>query len=842
MKRVIGILFLFINICNLIFAEPADLTFYNVVQPNGDTICVSLCGDEYGAWYQDINGNIIEENKDGYWVYVTIENGVKVLTNQIASQISIPMDINKDSVFNVIMQHRVERYIEMNQDLYSNAATMRNGGGMGEFAPLPTTGQRKILSILVQFADVAFQNPNEVKQEIINMMNQVDYCYPGQTEITGSMRDFYLEASYNKLDISSTVIGPYTVSQNRAYYGDNINGVKGLDSHPQELAQEVMKMIVDDIDVNQFDNNGDGWVECIHIIYAGQGENVNGAPKEAIWPHKWSLVNAVDGNGIKMSRYIMTPELYINSYRGVGTICHELGHILGAPDFYDVANNYFKGTGKFDLMCSGNWNGSIPATCPAQPSPYIKKEIFGWIESVEELSGNNKEYILRPSELDSNGIYKLSTSTEGEYYFLENRQDMHLPGTGLVVYHVSADMPNRNINISHPQKLYVVDANNHIAKPTGTSDSYGDIDSIYATFRDTITNNIFFTSQTKPSNCDWAGNVTQNKDVCFIIEEETDGETCIKFILNPEIEGPDMLCDSALYSLKHVPAGATIEWTYVAIPGMTLPDVPVLIGSGQGTTEVCYKRGIILEGGTFQDTLDVPDVPFVPVPASITPPTFVPYSGDVTIKVNITFNGNTHSLFKTITMPEESKDIEIERLNFGSLNVWCKGVTKTMTLKSSSEENWMNDVIWYVDVPGHAPYFGLGSSISVTPTATGTATIIATLPDECNPKSDTAVYQIVQILGTSFVNPVSGSVEINIIGGDELGGDSNVSTMALDNQTSHACRLELWHDVYGKVREMDVLENTSVVTMDLGGLTSGIYVLRLIVDNQIVETSQMIII
>ena len=128
MKRVIGILFLFINICNLIFAEPADLTFYNVVQPNGDTICVSLCGDEYGAWYQDINGNIIEENKDGYWVYVTIENGVKVLTNQIASQISIPMDINKDSVFNVIMQHRVERYIEMNQDLYSNAATMRNGG------------------------------------------------------------------------------------------------------------------------------------------------------------------------------------------------------------------------------------------------------------------------------------------------------------------------------------------------------------------------------------------------------------------------------------------------------------------------------------------------------------------------------------------------------------------------------------------------------------------------------------------------------------------------------------------------------------------------------------------
>ena len=323
-----------------------------------------------------------------------------------------------------------------------------------------------------------------------------------------------------------------------------------------------------------------------------------------------------------------------------------------------------------------------------------------------------------------------------------------------------------------------------------------------------------------------------------------DGETCIKFVLNPEIEGPDMLCDSALYSLKQVPAGATIEWTFVRSSEMASSDVPVRIGSGQGTMEVFYKRGVKLEGGTFQDTIDNPDIPFLPVPLSRTTPTFVPYMGYVTIKANITFNGNTHSLFKKIYVSKDSKKIEIEQLNFGSLNVWCKGVTKTLTLKSSAEEDWMNDVDWCVELPERAPYLDRGSSISVTPTAIGTATIIATYYNDCGePKSDTATYQIVQILGTSFANPVSGSVEINIIGGDELNGNSNVSTIALDDsidQYMGVYRLELWHDIYGKVREMDIPKNTSVVTMDLGGLSRGIYVLRLIVDNQIIETSQMI--
>lgn len=49
-------------------------------------------------------------------------------------------------------------------------------------------------------------------------------------------------------------------------------------------------------------------------------------------------------------------------------------------------------------------------------------------------------------------------------------------------------------------------------------------------------------------------------------------------------------------------------------------------------------------------------------------------------------------------------------------------------------------------------------------------------------------------------------------------------------------------DVYSKVREMDVPENNPTITMNLEGLNSGVYVLRLIIDNQTLEASQLIII
>lgn len=69
MKKISIILFLCIIVCNYVFAVPVDRTPRKVIQPNGDTISISLQGDEYGSWYEDDKGNIIALNNNKYWVY-----------------------------------------------------------------------------------------------------------------------------------------------------------------------------------------------------------------------------------------------------------------------------------------------------------------------------------------------------------------------------------------------------------------------------------------------------------------------------------------------------------------------------------------------------------------------------------------------------------------------------------------------------------------------------------------------------------------------------------------------------------------------------------------------------
>ena len=273
-------------------------------------------------------------------------------------------------------------------------------------------------------------------------------------------------------------------------------------------------------------------------------------------------------------------------------------------------------------MADGAWNSyrdDMWSINPALPNPYVRAKL-NWI-TPKELSGINVLDTLRPSELDSNSIYKLSTFTTDEYYLLENRQDTNLPGTGLVVYHVNAEIENHidsnTVNITHKQNMYVVDASNNLAKPTGSVTSYGNINSPNATFRSTYSQNMYFTSTSLPSNCDWEKNPTQNKDVCFISEEMIDGEKCILFVLNPEIEGPDVLCDSAIYSLKHIPSSnVTIEWTYTRPSGILATTVPLIIGSGQGTKAVCFKRGYKLVNEDAGGGVVTPEYPFVPAPTS----------------------------------------------------------------------------------------------------------------------------------------------------------------------------------------------------------------------------------
>ena len=110
MKKIGIILFLCVSVCNYIFAVPVNPTPRKVIQPNGDTICIHPRGDEYGAWTIDDKGNVISKNSEGYWVYVTVKKGKKVLTNQMVTKTSTPKNVDSKGVWNYLEEIRRRNY------------------------------------------------------------------------------------------------------------------------------------------------------------------------------------------------------------------------------------------------------------------------------------------------------------------------------------------------------------------------------------------------------------------------------------------------------------------------------------------------------------------------------------------------------------------------------------------------------------------------------------------------------------------------------------------------------------------------------------------------------------
>ena len=325
----------------------------------------------------------------------------------------------------------------------------------------PVIGKKKVLCVLVDFSD---KNFSKTKKDFEELMNKPNYNVDGAK---GSVRDFYLENSYGKLDLTTEVVGPFTLSHSAS---DFVNKKKGL-----ELADEVVSEMFDkDFDFKKY--AVDGKLELFYIIYAGNDNDIGG--------FKSNLDSPVIHDGVEIFSYACSSELRDNSdITRIGVICHELGHLLGAPDYYDTQKAddiHFCGTGKWDLMAAGSHNNE--GITPAHFNIYQKIR-FGWV--VPKIINSKIQVEDMPNSAENPIVYKLPTPVAGEYYLLENRQqvgfDEHLPGHGLLIYHVHKDiennieLDNNVVNAAHPQMIYPVDASSTYSEPIGTVASYWNI-------------------------------------------------------------------------------------------------------------------------------------------------------------------------------------------------------------------------------------------------------------------------------------------------------------------------------------------------------------------------------
>ena len=72
------------------------------------------------------------------------------------------------------------------------------------------------------------------------------------------------------------------------------------DMHPATMVIEALKLADSQVNYADYDWDGDGEVEQVYVVYAGQGE-ADGGAANTIWPHEWKLLSSAnyygDGTG-----------------------------------------------------------------------------------------------------------------------------------------------------------------------------------------------------------------------------------------------------------------------------------------------------------------------------------------------------------------------------------------------------------------------------------------------------------------------------------------------------------------------------------------------------------------
>jgi M6 family metalloprotease-like protein len=310
--------------------------------------------------------------------------------------------------------------------------------------------------ILANFKDKSMQSSHtrSTFDELCNSLNcTVNSGYP-------SAGQYFADQSNGAYRPQFDVFGPVTLSRNVSYYGTD-GAKEGDDQHATDAVVEACILANEQFTINwaDYDSDSDGYVDFVYVIYAGKGQ-ADGGTSETIWPHNWSVESArYYGNctytatqckvgGKKLDNYAMSGEISGSSLGGIGTLCHEFGHVMGLPDLYDT--DY--GTNYENSLTPADWNimdgGSYNADghCPPNYDPW-EKDFFGWLTPIN-LGNTGQNLTLYANGTENQQTYQINASgtyvgptTSGLRYYIENRQavgwDAPLTGHGLLIWKVN---------------------------------------------------------------------------------------------------------------------------------------------------------------------------------------------------------------------------------------------------------------------------------------------------------------------------------------------------------------------------------------------------------------------
>jgi len=437
----------------------------------------------------------------------------------------------------------IQRYSNIKKIVSKDSLNNLNSPSLRK-VPVPKfdwKGNIKLIIIPMEFNDVKFNVSDpvaDIRDKVFNMANNL------------SLANFYNKSSYGQTTISEAIITDVVTSTHDIdyYYGDSNGPVLAQDALQLAYTTDAdFKTICDDPSGNAIsviDTNGDGAVRGADVgssgvipdkvfyivIHAGPAGESNGGSN--IWSHQWELSSgsAYTVGNTQFYTYLTVGELNLKDSTGnvvgspVPILCHELGHHLGASDFYDNSSTSYQGVGRWSIMSGGVWQGyyiggnsSVDTTFWGVDFDGYHKWLFGWLDPVELNNISTTEIeLLSLSDLSltdassrSKMLYKYTLNSEGtEYYLFENRSnsdyDAKLFNTkpidnGMLIYHFDENVKFSGEEVYLDNFVYHYNDTTHpacwLVRADNNANSYWDENDLYP-----ITTNDSFTPSSTPSS------------------------------------------------------------------------------------------------------------------------------------------------------------------------------------------------------------------------------------------------------------------------------------------------------------------------------------------------------
>ena len=432
-------------------AAPADPNVVKTLdQPRGPDLRVHLWGDEFLHGFETTDGyTVVRDRRDRTWKYAErAANGRLRPSRTVARPTGGPASARN------LRPTRAA----FNSERQEQGAPALGARTSAAAAPGWAGSDTDILFLAVEFTDVGCTfTPGDAQANM----------FGGGATGPGDLDDYFDEISYGALSVAGSVVGNadgtdcIALANNRAYYNTDAAGTAD-DNRDDELVREAVAAADAYVDFADYDNDGDGTIDALGIIYAGGGPHdgcsidagPDGGDGDQLWPHSGGVNSggALEADGKTISPFIINSELTYqignasncNQIQTIGLFAHELGHSLGLPDLYDtdVGNG---GVHTWSAMASQYVSTTNLADTPPHYDPW-SKAFLDWVTPT----------VHQPADRVTPGMVQVETSGEvhqfrdnpmgfqvggtGEYFLVENRQqtgfDAGLAGCGLVVWHI----------------------------------------------------------------------------------------------------------------------------------------------------------------------------------------------------------------------------------------------------------------------------------------------------------------------------------------------------------------------------------------------------------------------